>query len=98
MKSRISATEAARSFSELMNRVRYRGESFIVERSGKPICEILPAQPARFSGTDLASLLRSMPHPDEEYLDIVEELLTKQPSVAKSAAFREKRAPRFHGR
>jgi antitoxin (DNA-binding transcriptional repressor) of toxin-antitoxin stability system len=84
MKSRISATEAARSFSELMNRVRYRGESFIVERSGKPICEILPTQPARFSGTDLASLLRSMPHPDEEYLDIVEELLKKQPAVAKS--------------
>jgi antitoxin (DNA-binding transcriptional repressor) of toxin-antitoxin stability system len=84
MKSRISATEAARSFSKLMNRVCYHGESFIVERSGKPICEILPTQPARFSGADLASLLRSMPHPDEEYLDIVEELLTKQPTVAKS--------------
>lgn len=84
MKSRISATEAARSFSELMNRVRYRGESFIVERSGKPICEILPTRPARFSGADLASLLRSIPHPDKEYLDIVAELLTKQPTVAKS--------------
>lgn len=67
-----------------MNRVRYRGESFIVERSGKPICEILPTRPARFSGADLASLLRSIPQPDKEYLDIVEELLTKQPSVAKS--------------
>jgi antitoxin (DNA-binding transcriptional repressor) of toxin-antitoxin stability system len=84
MKSRISATQAARSFSELMDRARYCGESFIVERSGKPICEILPTRPARFSGTDLASLLPSMSHPDEEYLDIVEELLAKQPTVAKS--------------
>jgi antitoxin (DNA-binding transcriptional repressor) of toxin-antitoxin stability system len=82
MKSRISATGAARSFSELMNRVRYRGESFIVERSGKPICEILPARPPKFSGAELASLLRSLPKPDEEYLAIVEDLIAKQPTVA----------------
>jgi hypothetical protein len=42
MKSRISASETARNFSELMNRVRYRNESLSVERAGKPICEILP--------------------------------------------------------
>jgi prevent-host-death family protein len=84
MKSRISATEAARSFSELMNRVRYRGESFVVERSGKPICEIVPAKPAKFSGAELAKLLRSLPRPDEEYLAFVEELIAKQPSVAES--------------
>ena len=84
MKSRISATEAARSFSELMNRVRYRGESFIVERSGKPICEILPARPPRFSGAELANLLRSLPKPDEEYLALAEELIAKQAIVAKS--------------
>jgi len=62
MKSRISATEAARSFSELMNRVRYRGESFTVESGGKPICEIIPAKQPRFTGADLAKLLRSLPN------------------------------------
>jgi antitoxin (DNA-binding transcriptional repressor) of toxin-antitoxin stability system len=84
MKSRISATAAARSFSELMNRVRYRGESFVVERGGKPICEILPAAPAKFSGAELAGLLHSLPKPDEEYLAVVEEVVTKQPTVAES--------------
>jgi antitoxin (DNA-binding transcriptional repressor) of toxin-antitoxin stability system len=84
MKSRISATEAARSFSELMNRVRYRGESFVVERSGKPICEIVPAGPPKFSGAELAGLLRSLPKPDAEYLEVVEELIAKQPTVAES--------------
>ena len=84
MKSRISATEAVRSFSELMNRVRYRGESFLVERGGKPICEIHPAAPAKFSGAELANLLRSLPKPDAEYLSIIEELVAKQPSAAKS--------------
>jgi antitoxin (DNA-binding transcriptional repressor) of toxin-antitoxin stability system len=84
MKFRISATEAARNFSALMNRVRYRGESFVVERSGQPICEILLARPAKFSGAELASLLPSLPTPDAEYLTIVEELIVKQPAVAES--------------
>ena len=84
MKVRISATETARRFSELMNRVRYRGESFIVERGGKPVCEILPVRPTRFSGKDLADLLRSLPKPDEEYLDLVEGLSAKQSTVAES--------------
>jgi len=85
MKSRISATVAARRLSELMNRVRYRGESFVVERAGQPICEILPVKPASFSGRELAELLRSLPRPDEGYLALVEELAAKQPKVAKSA-------------
>jgi len=84
MRSRISATEAVRSFSELMNRVRYRRESFVVERGGKPICEILPAGPPSFSGAEFANLLRSLPKPDEEYLAIVEDLITKQRGVADS--------------
>jgi antitoxin (DNA-binding transcriptional repressor) of toxin-antitoxin stability system len=84
MKSRISATEAVRSFSELMNRVRYRGESFIVERGGKPICEILPAGPPKFSGAELAKLLHSLPKPDLEYLAIVEDLIAKQATVGES--------------
>jgi antitoxin (DNA-binding transcriptional repressor) of toxin-antitoxin stability system len=88
MKSRISATEAARSFSELMNRVRYRGKSFIVERGGVPICELLPARPPRFTGADLVTLLRSLPKPDEEYLAVVEELIAKQRRVAESGWLR----------
>jgi len=84
MRSRISATDAVRSFSELMNRIRYRGESFIVERGGKPICEILPARPPQFSGAELAKLLRSLPKPDSEYLADLEDLIAKQPTVAES--------------
>jgi antitoxin (DNA-binding transcriptional repressor) of toxin-antitoxin stability system len=84
MKLRISATQTARRFSELMNRVRYRGESFIVERGGQPICEILPAKPPKFTGRDLGNLLRSLPTPDKEYLTQVEKLTAKQSKVAES--------------
>lgn len=44
MKSEISATEAARRFSEILNRVRYRNESFVVKRGGVPVCEIVPVR------------------------------------------------------
>ncbi len=84
MKIRLSATEAVRSFSELLNRVRYRGESFIVERGGKPICEILPAAPLKFAGRDLARLLDSLPKPDDDYLALLESLLAKQDKVGES--------------
>lgn len=84
MKLRITATESARKFSEIMNRVHYRGESFIVERGRKPICEILPARPARFTGKDLVALLHSLPRPDDEYLSLVEKLGAKQPRVTGS--------------
>ena len=40
MKLRISATETVRRFSELMNRVRYRGESFVVERGDRDVARV----------------------------------------------------------
>jgi hypothetical protein len=42
LESHISATEAARTFSDILNRVRYRGEAFVVERGGEPVCRISP--------------------------------------------------------
>jgi antitoxin (DNA-binding transcriptional repressor) of toxin-antitoxin stability system len=81
-KTRITATEAARKFSEILNRVAYKGESFIVERSGRPICEIHPAQEEGISTQELVEILRSGPHPDKGYFDILEEITRNQPTVA----------------
>ena len=81
---RVSATEAARNFSELLNRVRYRGETFTVERGGESICELRPAAPPRFAGADLVTLLRSLPEVDEDYLRTVEETARDQPLLPES--------------
>jgi hypothetical protein len=43
----VSATHAARSFSELLDRVCYRGESFVIERGGELVCEISRVKPRR---------------------------------------------------
>ena len=64
----VSATEAVGSFSDLLNRIHYRSEEFVVERAGEPVCRMTPAAPAkRLSMRDLASLLREIPKPDADY-------------------------------
>jgi prevent-host-death family protein len=46
----ISAMEARKRFGEIMNRVALRGESFTIERAGKPLVKIVPVAP---SGEDI---------------------------------------------
>jgi prevent-host-death family protein len=83
-KIRVTATEAARKFSEILNRVAYQGESFVVERSGRPVCEIRPAEEEGISTRELVEFLKSGPHPDKGYFDILEEITRNQPTVAPS--------------
>jgi hypothetical protein len=43
--TRLTATEAARQFSDLLNRAYYRGESFELERNGQIVARLLPPRP-----------------------------------------------------
>ena len=42
MDHRISATQLARGLGDILGRIRYRGETFTVERNGKPVARIGP--------------------------------------------------------
>lgn len=81
---KVSATEASRNFSEILNRIRYRGEIFVVTRGGQPICELRPAAPTLFTGADLVTLFRSLPAVDDEYLSLIEESARNQPLLPES--------------
>ena len=80
----ISATEAARSFSELLDRVYYRGETFVIERGGEPVCEMSHVTPPRFTGADFLTLLHSLPKPDSRFWDAVEDRTKQMPAVPES--------------
>jgi hypothetical protein len=80
----ISATQAARTFSALLNRIHYRGEAFVIERGGEAICAMTPVQPPRFTGADAVSLLRSLPNPDKGFWDYVEEATRQQATLPES--------------
>ncbi|HZD41617.1 MAG TPA: hypothetical protein VE131_12905 [Terriglobales bacterium] len=81
----ISATQAARSFSELLDRVCYRGETFVIERGGQLVCEMSHVTAPHFTGADLVTLLHSLPKPDPGYWDAVEEGTKQTPAVPESA-------------
>ena len=56
-----TVTEVARHFAEYINRVSYRGESFVLVRGNRPVAELRPL-PAGKKLSELPSLLASLPH------------------------------------
>lgn len=66
MSKTLTVTEMARSFAEYINRVTYRGESFVLTKGNKPVAEIRPL-PAGRKLSELAEILASGPrlHPDD---------------------------------
>ena len=86
MPKRISSTEAARSFSDVVARVRYRGEEFVVEKGGEAVCKISPVGQGATKSTiaDLLALLENVPPPDEGFKDTVREAVRKQPKAPRS--------------
>ena len=64
---RINATQAARQFSDLLNRVYYQGVSFELERNNKVIAHLVPVTaPATVMVRDLNRLFAELPELDEE--------------------------------
>lgn len=51
----MSATEASRGFSDLLDAVEHAGESFRIVRHGRTVALVVPAPPAR--GDEVLSLL-----------------------------------------
>jgi antitoxin (DNA-binding transcriptional repressor) of toxin-antitoxin stability system len=64
MSQTLSVTEVARHFAEYINRVAYRGESFVLMRGNKPIAELRPL-PTGKRLAELPALLASLPHLSE---------------------------------
>ena len=57
-RNEITATQLARKLTEYLNRVAYRGESFVIMRGKKPVAEL---KPLRAAGTmvDLVELSKA---------------------------------------
>lgn len=84
MESHLSATQAARTFSDLLNRVRYRNEEFVIERSGEPLCRMVPVKRTGLTGAALKSILTTLPRPDAEYWTELEGIVRNQPQLPDS--------------
>jgi prevent-host-death family protein len=76
METQITATELARSLSDVLNRVKYRGESFVVTRNGEPVATLAPAsgEPKEtMTWREFIEFLKAHPLPDEDFVrDVME--------------------------
>jgi antitoxin (DNA-binding transcriptional repressor) of toxin-antitoxin stability system len=86
MEKSVTATEAVRDFSGILNLVRFKGDTYIVKRGGKPVARIAPFEEPKVGRTlkELGALLDGLPKLGEE-LNCFEEDLNRiwkaQPSV-----------------
>jgi prevent-host-death family protein len=70
----ISVTLAARKFSDCINRVRYQGASFLLEKNGVPVARIVPVQPNFSSDSEqLAKTLRQTRNAAYQYAESAEQ-------------------------
>lgn len=67
----MSATEAARQFSDPLDAVEHGGKSFVISRKGRAVAVVSPA-PAR-SGKELKRFLRKHP-PDGAWVEELNEI------------------------
>jgi antitoxin (DNA-binding transcriptional repressor) of toxin-antitoxin stability system len=66
--SRMTATQAARSFSDLLNRVA-AGEEVELVRSGAPVAVIGPPKARLVSAERFRELMASAPSADDDFAD-----------------------------
>jgi prevent-host-death family protein len=58
----LSVTEAARGFSDLVNRVRYRGESAILTKNGRAVARLIPSGPLQITLGEFAKRWKPSAH------------------------------------
>lgn len=63
MTKTITATEAVRKFSEILNSIKYTGNDYTIMRGGKPVATIRSAETHTRELTlgDLAGIVKSLP-------------------------------------
>lgn len=69
----MTATDAARSFSEVLNRVA-AGEEIEVTRAGAPVAAIVPVKSRLVSAARLRELIATAPVPDDDFADELREM------------------------
>lgn len=77
--TKVTATELARNLSDILNRVEYRGEHFIVERNGKAIARLGPPEPrSQPTVRDFLETIERLPRLGPDFADDLEEILAAQ--------------------
>jgi antitoxin (DNA-binding transcriptional repressor) of toxin-antitoxin stability system len=88
----VTATEAVRKFSDLLNTIKFKGGQYTIIRGGKPVAVLGPAGLPSHERTlgELKGLLKKIPRLGEEaaaFEKDLKEAARKQPALPKGRAW-----------
>ncbi len=72
MELRITATELARKLGEVLGKVRFRGDTFVIERNGEAVARVVPSPRSRTA--TLAEGLRAWKEAGSDDPDFADDL------------------------
>jgi antitoxin (DNA-binding transcriptional repressor) of toxin-antitoxin stability system len=75
--ARVPATEAAKNFGRLVDRVREGRATFVIERGGTAVAQIAPVARVPFTMADFKALLSDAASADEAYLRAAERAIER---------------------
>ena len=80
METKIDAVQFAEALPDILDRVRQRGERFVIAFEGEPIANLAPAavEPGN-TWRELTEALREIPWPDEDFAKDLEDIRAVQP-------------------
>lgn len=78
MISYMGAREARSRFADLLGRVHYKGETIIVERSGKPMVAVIPVE-----------LYEQLVSEREARFEVIDRIRAKTPDVPEAEVFED---------
>ena len=79
MESTISATELSKNLSDVLNRVKYRGERFVIQRNGEIVATIAPPSSQRgITVSELVTSIGNLALPGEGFADDLERIQAEQ--------------------
>lgn len=82
----LSVTQLLHNFADYLNRVAYRGESFVLTRGRKPVAELGPVAVSRYL-SELPEIVRSLPRlSPEEAEGFAEDLAALQGRLREAGA------------
>ncbi|HST25854.1 MAG TPA: type II toxin-antitoxin system prevent-host-death family antitoxin [Gaiellaceae bacterium] len=82
--TRLTASEVARNFSAILNRVA-AGEEIEVTRAGAPVAVIAPSRPRLLSAVRFRELMASAPPVDDEFAEDLRLIRRESGDVPESA-------------
>jgi antitoxin (DNA-binding transcriptional repressor) of toxin-antitoxin stability system len=79
METTITATELSKRLSDVLNRVKYRGERFIIQRNGETIATLAPAvEKPGIPVKELVARIGNLSMPGDGYADDLEAIHAEQ--------------------